>query len=485
MFHINDKQEARPCRAKTPEACRFYQDEKDTRHYQTASEAAAVSQQLLEDKYGKINSQDRYSFTARFAQLEDRFEKDFSGTPTRFFNADLRGKLLPSTVDPRVLMSKLTLGSEDAETRVHGRYLQANKLYARMAQAMSTPKDNDTPSAEVVKAAEEQGIEDFQEVKGSYFRAKRAWRGVVGGKTVVVTDERAGEDLATYGFRRRPADWEGSNNYKLLTVRTLIGSQRIKNKTGGSMIGPIVSERTPEDRTVNRVLTLHVLAELEDAQREGNDFLSQKKYVKTHDGKVATAWMDKKNPDKVRKDLMENHKLGKTFRAVEIDNDVDPVEYNDFESEVNSTMKKLPRVPEERMPELRIRRLGKHKAEGVFFPHKSTVCVDIRTSEAFVHEMGHYYDLVVHNNASLSKEFRDITKEYTAALEPDNPNKADYYRTPTEIFARGFEIYAHKKLGVDNRLLNPKKFTRFDYTPFTENPDLEKRLFSLLDRTLK
>ena len=99
--------------------------------------------------------------------------------------------------------------------------------------------------------------------------------------------------------------------------------------------------------------------------------------------------------------------------------------------------------------------------------------------------MGHYYDFMVKNNASLSKEFRGITKRYSHGLNKSKipSGKLSYYMTPTEIFARGFEMYAHEKLGVNNRLVKPDNFTRFDYEPFSSNSELKRDIYAFFDKT--
>ena len=148
-------------------------------------------------------------------------------------------------------------------------------------------------------------------------------------------------------------------------------------------------------------------------------------------------------------------------------------------------MDKLPPMAEDRKPELRLRKLGKHRATGVFFPHKNTIAVDIRDSSSFIHEYGHYIDLTVKNNQSLNNEFTSVTKEYSSALKmPDvmGEGKREYYTTPTEVHSRAFEMYAHERLGINNRLLNPDKFNEFDYKPFKDNPELKEKTFAFFDK---
>src|SRR5699024_2039384 len=143
----------------------------------------------------------------------------------------------------------------------------------------------------------------------------------------------------------------------------------------------------------------------------------------------------------------------------------------------------IPPSPTGREPSLRIRYLGKHKATGVFFPHANTIAVDVRDSSSFVHEYGHYVDLVTQDNASVGRGFREVVDSYSRKVEmpAGMESKSGYYSTPTEVYARGFEMYAHERLGVDNRLLRKDKFDRFDFEPFQRDPELKEKMFDLFD----
>ncbi|GAA4837999.1 hypothetical protein [Garicola koreensis] len=162
-------------------------------------------------------------------------------------------------------------------------------------------------------------------------------------------------------------------------------------------------------------------------QLEGRNFLAQKKYIREQNATIASAFDDKKNPDKARQDMMASTSLstanGGHFSKVEIDNDVDPDEYADFENAIHDAESKLPPIPADRRPDLRIRKLGKHNANGVYNPARNTVAVDVRTSEAYIHEMGHYYDLTAKGNASLSEDFKDISRSYSSAVEESDPKR--------------------------------------------------------------
>lgn len=482
MFHITDRDEAKSCRAKSPEACRYYRGKEDPRHYGTALEAAEASQALLQEAHGSTSTHHRYSFITSFKSLEEKFTHDFEGVPTRFFNADLRGKLVSQKTDIPALLQEVVRRREAGEASVPLGYFMPRELYARLAQSLSTPKDNQAPAPLILEAAEALGVQDLQEVPGTLVRSSRAWRGLLEGKQIIIGDGQVGEELASYRFRGTPEGFKRGESFMVVSARTLLGLKRMKRKVGLNPLPSLAQDYTSERRDAQRIAGLLALHSLEEAQEEGRNFLAQQKYVKDHRGAVATAWMDKKHPDALHRNLMDHHGLEESFRAVEIDNEVAPEEYHSFKEALEEVRDRLPSIPQERKPELRIRKLGKHKALGVFFPHKNTLCIDVRTSEAFIHELGHYYDFVVKENASLGEGFRVLRKRYGQALEvPGGGKNSEYYLTPTEVFARGFELYAHKRLGINNRLLNPESFKRFDYAPFTEDPKLEKELLDFME----
>lgn len=452
----------------------------------------------------------QYSFLDEFKELEDEFNSSFSGVPKRFFTTDIRGKnlyYLPDDMDASLhdFEEWMNIDLPSCETPEDIRRLLSDKidhdygsrgfirfmvlgsnncdLYGRITTAMSSPKDETISDEDIMAMMENMGFDNVCAIDGAKGGWERSFHGSMNGQDFCI--KQGGKRLAPFTrrrWRRHVPEFE-SDVFICLDVRNLVGAERLRHKTGRNVFDQLTD--TSGNKFSSSMSALHTLVDVENAQIEGQNFLAQKKHVTEHSGKIATAWMDKKNPDKTHQRLMDTHHLGHSFRKVEIDNDVDPKEFYDFQNAINQTVAKLPRIPGTVQPELRIRKLGKHRANGIFFPHNNTVCVDVHTSEAFVHEMGHYYDFMVKNNASLSKEFRGITKRYGRGLNKSKipSGKLSYYMTPTEIFARGFEMYAHEKLGVNNRLVKPDNFTRFDYEPFSSNSEFKRDIYAFFDKT--
>lgn len=477
MFHINNDDEAKPCRAQTPEACRFFKGEDDSRHYENAQDASVESNRLLEAKHGATKRMSKYSFVKEFKEQEKQFNEDFDGFPNRFFNADLQGN---------VSYKDLNEIDPDEMDNIGLQFVRHKQLADRMFQSTSAPSDMNAADADVEAALARLGVENVESIDDVYtlrsLGATRAWRGVVDGEQIAIIGNKKGKNMERYSFRRGKTPPFERGSFMMASTRTIMGADRAETKTGTKLFSQIAGNNNDIPVSETRREAVRMLQSLNDAQAEGANFRAQRKYIKEHSGSVATAWMDKKNPDKTRQNMMENTKLNKVFSKVEIDNDVDPAEYADFEKSYTDAAKKLPPIPGDRKPELRIRKLGKHKATGVYFPHKNTICIDVRDSSAFVHEYGHYLDLTVQNNQSLQSDFRGIANSYKKNLTVPAGGKQDYYTTPTEIHSRLFEMYAHEKLGIDNRLVDPDKFERFDYEPMKKDPEMKQKAFDFFDK---
>ncbi len=217
------------------------------------------------------------------------------------------------------------------------------------------------------------------------------------------------------------------------------------------------------------------------------NYRSQSTYIanakRTHES-TARAWEQKKTQDSELLHLARVSPLNAYFTHIEIDESVCASEWADFESQVLTALKHLP-WSRQLAPVLRVRKLGRHKASGIYFPHVNTIAVDVRTSKSFIHEYSHYVDLALHNSFSTTPAFAEVVANYRAHLELpeglDTPRKRAYYTTPTEIFARASEVYHHYK-NTQTRLINNEAIMqhRFDYQPLINMRTQIETLFNTL-----
>ena len=125
-----------------------------------------------------------------------------------------------------------------------------------------------------------------------------------------------------------------------------------------------------------------------------------------------------------------------------------------------------------RYPEvsLRFRKLGNHKASGLYYYTLKCLCVDVRSPGSMVHEVGHMIDYHL-DHISIKYEFQRIFDRYesllkdyvrnnkgndTAILTGKTKYNLSYYLQPTEVFARCFEMYVVKCRNIDNSLCKPQ-----------------------------
>ncbi|MBB1063200.1 hypothetical protein [Limosilactobacillus fastidiosus] len=229
----------------------------------------------------------------------------------------------------------------------------------------------------------------------------------------------------------------------------------------------------------------------------------------------AKSWEPKKNINKETQQIMDKTVLHQYFNKIELDNDVDLALFKKFEDEAMRLMAKMPGNKEQ--PVLRLRKLGNHKAAGMYVPMLNTIIVDFRkpseiyadrqenkkeeaSFSSFIHEYGHYLDhqLGSRKNLSLDSQkpqnfveaptlslqpaFANILKQYTEKLKKDGVTgkKLEYFSTPSEAFARAFEVYTYEQCGLRGNLnQNQDDYKTVQFTAF--DPELRKQLTEYFD----
>ena len=243
-----------------------------------------------------------------------------------------------------------------------------------------------------------------------------------------------------------------------------------------------------------------------------HNFVLNQKYSRQSSATIATIQTDKKYQDtELNKSTIFNQ-LG--FRKVEVDTQMyegREFDYNLFrkvEEDFEEICNKLPHASAQ--PELKFRKLGKHKATGLYAPFLNILAVDVRNTESFIHEYGHYLDYkhgakesyslrddFEHIITSYSNNFKIISKKkeddllthlmkaskesipsvvsleekrLSSELEllKQTEKMFDYFTTPTEIFARGFELWVFETITSNSSLLkNREEYSnRIEYASF-------------------
>lgn len=214
-------------------------------------------------------------------------------------------------------------------------------------------------------------------------------------------------------------------------------------------------------------------------------------YEKDQSKIIATAFETKKNiTQKVQEIMDENDFLrGKlqqqgVFSYVELDDEIDIDIFGKLEQIYVSLQYTGLAIPKfkQREIKLRFRKLGKHHAIGIYSPSKDTIVIDPRNTKAFIHELGHAIDFNPYTKLgkevvglqrydtilSMQEDFKEIRELYREGLAPLQLEKKAYYGTPTEIFARCFEVWYIAKMMQSTLIDEVYKLDFFE--SFMDNP---------------
>lgn len=176
----------------------------------------------------------------------------------------------------------------------------------------------------------------------------------------------------------------------------------------------------------------------EEACREANRLYSLSEHI-------AGVFEDKKQCDEAHREAASSGYLARNFSHVEVDDEVDLAEYRRLvdEFEARDRAGEIPQIAKGDY-ELRFRKCGRHHATGVYAPRLRAIAVDPRAPRSLLHEFAHAYDFG-HGMLSVSPGFRPVLKAFRDEFEPPEgmgPKAVAYYMTPTEVFARSWEVYA-------------------------------------------
>ncbi|MFR5263738.1 hypothetical protein [Clostridium sp.] len=204
-------------------------------------------------------------------------------------------------------------------------------------------------------------------------------------------------------------------------------------------------------------------------ERDFSDMLDEK-YNKGLRNDYAKSFQQKKNvTEKVLK-VMKESSLNNYFECLELDQDTDLIKFKQIEREFEILKDNIDfnKIFKFKKPNLRFRKLGQHKAAGLYYPHVNCICIDIKSPKSFIHELAHCLDYTIDdkiNKLSASLDFMKIINTYRRIFvkeinrNKDTPlgaylnNKKSYYFNQTEIFARSFEIYLSKVKKLESSFL--------------------------------
>lgn len=224
----------------------------------------------------------------------------------------------------------------------------------------------------------------------------------------------------------------------------------------------------------------NILHEMVEVSSNLRDYDSRRK-----NKHIATAYMTKKNiPDRIL-NAMKSSKFNDYFGYVEFDEDVDLSAVHIIEQEFENLNQRLFHHLSFSDAILRIRKLGKHKAAGLYYPGFNTLCVDIRSPSSFLHEYMHMLDdqwgdlslsfkfdeIVALYRSTIREHLHELPKVQRETLNGKSKYNLKYFFHRVEIFARCGEIYFSRILKIESSLL--KHETEYDFAyPVSDELDL-------------
>ncbi len=138
--------------------------------------------------------------------------------------------------------------------------------------------------------------------------------------------------------------------------------------------------------------------------------------------------------------------------------------------------------------ELKFRRLGRHRADGLYYPLQRVLVLDVRTWSSFAHEFGHLMDYAAQALGPYRRTLsgaEDFAPLRAALLErmreraPGDPRISHrrgrlswaYFASASECFARAFEQFVAESLPEPSVLVHPASRYRSDPLFFPSLPE--------------
>lgn len=206
----------------------------------------------------------------------------------------------------------------------------------------------------------------------------------------------------------------------------------------------------------------------------------------------AKTYMTKKNiPLKIQR-FMENNQFLNMFGEVEADELCDLEKLQKL-SEEFVTLSKQMYLPTAKNHSLRFRRLGHHKAAGIYYPCFNTLAVDIDSPRSFIHELFHLIDFE-NNLLSVGDDFKPLLIQYRALLDDtvnqlgkDHPTyqswykgkskySRGYYTSKEEAFARMGELYVSEILQINSSFNEKQRNSEMEKLVYPTDANLLKEI---------
>lgn len=279
-------------------------------------------------------------------------------------------------------------------------------------------------------------------------------------------------------LKKLKAESRGYESYiQICAIGKLIAHFRIEDKTLLELIEAsswceilvLYPESEAAKVAVLRIESMELQYVLEYLREDYCRRKDESKMERQLSGDYAKSFMTKKNIPKKYVEAMSRSGFNRYFGYVEFDEDCDLALMEELYREYDALAKEIG-LPKYEEVSLRFRKLGNHKASGLYYYILKCLCVDVRYPSSMAHEVGHMIDYHM-DHISAKYAFLEIADRYgyllrsymrsgkdekqIAILKGNTKYNLDYYLQSTEIFARCFEMYLVRIRKIDNSLCKP------------------------------
>lgn len=189
--------------------------------------------------------------------------------------------------------------------------------------------------------------------------------------------------------------------------------------------------------------------------------------------------------------------------GIEVDRTVNDGDWRTFAADFETFLRTLGvALSWGRGVEFRLRRLGRHRADGLYYPEPPRLFIDTRALRSFAHEFGHLLDFEARRRGGARgrgglvsdgrdfRPFREALAERLGAAPVDDPRvrakrgrlSRRYHLSSPECFARAFEQFVAESLPQTSSLARLPQTYRGDPLYFAELPPGLEQLFRALLR---
>ena len=165
------------------------------------------------------------------------------------------------------------------------------------------------------------------------------------------------------------------------------------------------------DEKIKHVIIFEILQQLKYLRIKTERELEQRT-------SYARAFQTKRYITHKTQNVMNNNIFLEHYGYVELDNDVALDRFRKLEKDFQQ-LKSVIAIPIAKDHSFRIKKLGKHRAQGIYFAHSKATILDIEHPQSYAHELAHQIDYTMGNESLILSEdisFRHVIDQYKSLV---------------------------------------------------------------------